>query len=261
VGPTVLEELGAEVFALGVDPDGRNINEGCGSLHPERTAAKVREVRADVGIALDGDADRAVLVNERGVVVDGDALLAVFARDMLARGTLAGGSVVGTVMSNLGLERALEASGLGLVRTQVGDRYVVEAMRNGGFNLGGEQSGHIVFLDHNTTGDGLITALQTLAVMCRSGQPLSEIDVGFERFPQVIVNVAVEQKKPIESLPGLMKVLHQVESDFDGKGRVVIRYSGTEPKARIMVEGEEEGQVSRVAQDLAGELRRALAEA
>ena len=261
VGPTVLEELGAEVFTLGVEPDGRNINDGCGSLYPERVAAKVREVRADVGIALDGDADRAILVNEQGEVVDGDALLAAFARDMQARGVLSGGSIVGTVMSNLGLERALDALGLGLVRTQVGDRYVVEAMRNGGYNLGGEPSGHIVFLDHNTTGDGLISALQVLAIMRRGKLPLSEIHKGFERFPQVLVNVAVARKKPIESLPGLMKALRQVEKDFDGRGRVLIRYSGTEPKARVMVEGEDERLVSRVAEDLAGELRRALAEA
>jgi phosphoglucosamine mutase len=261
VGPTVFEELGAEVFSLGVEPDGRNINDGCGSLFPERVAAKVREVRADVGIALDGDADRAILVNEQGEVVDGDALLAAFARDMLARGVLRGGSIVGTVMSNLGLERALDASGLGLVRTQVGDRYVVEAMRSGGYNLGGEPSGHIVFLDHNTTGDGLISALQILAIMRRNELPLSEIHKGFERFPQALVNVAVGQKKPIESLPGLMKALRQVEKDFDGRGRVLIRYSGTEPKARVMVEGEDERHVSRVAEDLAGELRRALAEA
>jgi phosphoglucosamine mutase len=261
VGPTVLGELGAEVFELGVDPDGRNINDGCGSLHPERTAAKVREVRADVGIALDGDADRAILVNEDGRVVDGDALLTIFARDLAARGVLRGGKVVGTVMSNLGLERALEAMGLGLLRTQVGDRYVVEAMRGGGYNLGGEPSGHIVFLDHNTTGDGLITALQTLAIMQRSGRPLSDLDQGFERFPQVIVNVPVAEKKPIDGLPGLVEALRRVEADFGGRGRVLIRYSGTEPKARIMVEGDDERHVSRVAEELAGELRRALTEA
>lgn len=258
VGPTVLRELGAEVFALGDEPDGRNINEGCGALFPERTAAKVREVRADVGIALDGDADRAVLVDEHGEILDGDALLALFARHMIERGRLAGGKVVGTVMSNLGLERVLESLGAGLLRTQVGDRYVVEAMRAGGYNLGGEQSGHLIFLDHNTTGDGLITALQALAIMQAHGRSLSELNEPFERFPQVLVNLAVAEKKPIESLPEVMQALREVEREFDGRGRVLIRYSGTEPKARIMVEGEDERRVTRIAEDLAGVLRRAL---
>jgi phosphoglucosamine mutase len=261
VGPTVLRELGAEVFALGVKPDGRNINEGCGSLHPERTAEKVREVRADVGIALDGDADRAILVDERGEVVDGDSLLAIFARDLQGRGALAGGKVVGTVMCNLGLEKALEAMGAGLLRTQVGDRYVVEAMRSGGYNLGGEPSGHIIFLDHNTTGDGLISALQTLAIMRRQDKPLSELHEGFERYPQVLLNVEVVKKRPIESLPSVVEAVRRVEAEFAGRGRVLIRYSGTEPKARVMVEGEDEGHVNRVAADLAGELKTALARA
>jgi phosphoglucosamine mutase len=258
VGPTVLGELGAEVFAIGVEPDGRNINAGVGSLHPERTAAKVREHRADVGVALDGDADRAVLVDEQGNVLDGDELLALFARDFIERGVLKGGKVVGTVMSNLGLERALEAMGAGLLRTQVGDRYVVEAMRRGGYNLGGEQSGHIVLLDYNTTGDGLITALQTLAIMRRKGRRLSELVEGFERFPQVLVNVQVAEKKPIDALPSLQQAIARAEKEFAGRGRVLIRYSGTEPKARVMVEGEDERRVARVAEDLAGELRRAL---
>jgi phosphoglucosamine mutase len=261
VGPTVLAELGAEVFALGVDPDGRNINDGCGSLYPERTAAKVREVRADVGIALDGDADRAVLVCEQGNILDGDELLALFARDLMERGLLRGGKVVGTVMSNLGLEKALEAMGAGLLRTQVGDRYVVETMRSGGYNLGGEQSGHIVFLDHNTTGDGLITALQALAAMRRRGKSLSELNEGFERFPQVLLNLQVAEKRPIEELPSVVEAVGRVEEAFDGRGRVLIRYSGTEPKARIMVEGEDERRVARFAEEIAGELRRALAEA
>ena len=258
VGPTVLEELGAEVFTVGVEPNGRNINDGCGSLYPEKTAAKVRELRADVGIALDGDADRAVLVSERGEVVDGDALLALFGRDLSERGALRGGNVVATVMSNLGLERALEKIGVGLVRTQVGDRYVVEAMRSGDCNLGGEQSGHMIFLDHNTTGDGLITALQALAIMRRTERGLSELVAGFERLPQVLVNVTVTEKKPIESLPELGKALRRVEAEFNGRGRVLIRYSGTEPKARVMVEGDDEQRVNELAHDLADELRRAV---
>jgi phosphoglucosamine mutase len=259
VGPTVLAELGAEVFAIGVEPNGRNINDGCGSLHPERTAAKVREVRADVGIALDGDADRAVLVCEQGRVLDGDELLALFARDFIDRGVLRGGSVVGTVMSNLGLEKALESLGCGLVRTQVGDRYVVEAMLAGGYNLGGEQSGHLVFLDHNTTGDGLITALQTLALMRRTGKRLSELNESFERFPQVLVNVEVAEKLPIEALPSVAETVRCAEEEFAGRGRILIRYSGTEPKARIMVEGEDERRVAELARELADALRRALA--
>jgi phosphoglucosamine mutase len=258
VGPTVLAELGAEVFSLGVDPDGRNINEGCGSLYPDRTAAKVREVRADVGIALDGDADRAVLVDEHGEILDGDAVLALFARDLIERKALAGGKVVGTVMSNLGLEKALEKMGAGLLRTQVGDRYVVEAMRAGGYNLGGEQSGHIVFLDHNTTGDGLVTALQALAIMRRKGRYLSELNEPFERFPQVLLNVGVSEKKPIEALPSVMAAVQRAEREFDGRGRVLIRYSGTELKARIMVEGDDERRVASLADELAGELKRAL---
>ncbi len=258
VGPTVLQELGAEVVALGVNPDGRNINAGVGSLYPERTAAKVREVRADLGIALDGDADRAVLVSEDGTVLDGDDLLALFARDLSERGALKGGRVVGTVMSNLGLEKALAEMGTELIRTQVGDRYVVEAMRQGGLNLGGEQSGHIIFLDYNTTGDGLITALQTLAIMRRTGKRLSELLEGFERLPQVLINVPVTKKTPIEELPTLVAAIRKAEEDFAGNGRVLIRYSGTESKARVMVEGNDAATVSRVAEALADELRRAL---
>ncbi len=258
VGPTVLSELGAEVFAIGVEPNGRNINDGYGALYPQRVAAKVRELRADFGVALDGDADRAVLVDETGRITDGDELLALFARDLLERDELRGGKVVATVMSNLGLEKALERLGAGLLRTQVGDRYVVEAMCAGGYNLGGEQSGHLIFLDHNTTGDGLISALQALRIMRRKEQSLSALTAGFERFPQVLVNVKVAEKRPIESLPSLVEAVRRVESELAGRGRVLIRYSGTEPKARVMVEGEDEGRVSQYAHDLADELSRTL---
>jgi phosphoglucosamine mutase len=258
VGPTVLEELGAEVFRIGVSPNGRNINEGCGSLYPEKVADKVNEVRADVGIALDGDADRVVLIDEKGEILDGDQVLAICAADMVERDVLRGGQVVATVMSNLGLEKALQELGVGLFRTQVGDRYVVDAMREGGFNLGGEQSGHIVFLDHNTSGDGLITALQVLAVMRRKGRTLSELTTDFFRYPQVLVNVPVAEKKPIEDLPEFLRMVEKVESGLNGRGRVLIRYSGTEPLARIMVEGDDEKQIREYAHDLAEELRRAL---
>lgn len=258
VGPTVLEELGAEVFKLGVEPNGRNINDGCGSVHPERMVSRVREARADVGIALDGDGDRALLACEKGTLIDGDAVLALCARDLVSQGRLRGGGVVATVMSNFGLEKAVEALGLRLLRTQVGDRYVVEEMRNGGYNLGGEQSGHVVFLDHNTTGDGLISALQVLAILRRSERPLSELVADFEHFPQVLVNVRVAEKRPLESLPAVQEAVGKIEKELDGRGRVLIRYSGTEPKARIMVEGEDEDRVRRYADELAEVLRRTL---
>jgi len=258
VGPTVLEELGAEVFSMGVEPNGRNINDGCGSLYPERVAQKVLELRADIGVALDGDADRVVMVDEKGNITDGDQLLAISASDMVERGALNGGTVVATVMSNLGLEKSLDSIGVDLIRTQVGDRYVVEAMRNGGFNLGGEQSGHVIFLDHNTSGDGLITALQVLAIMRRKDRALSELTSGFVRFPQVLVNVNVADKRPIESLPEFSEEVRRIEKELNGRGRVLIRYSGTEPKARIMVEGEDEAQVNAFANELALGLKRAL---
>ena len=260
VGPTVLRELGAEVFTLGVSPNGRNINEDCGSLHPQNTVARVREVRADVGIAVDGDADRVMIVDERGEVLDGDVVIALCARHLIDRGALKGGGVVTTVMSNLGLEEELAEKGVRLIRTQVGDRYVVEAMREGGYNLGGEQSGHVIFLDHTTTGDGLMTALQVLAIMAREGVPLSLLAAGFNRYPQAMVNVGVSQKRPLEELPTLQAAIEDVEAKLDGKGRVLIRYSGTELKARVMVEGRDGAEVHQFAAELASVLKRALAE-
>ena len=218
----------------------------------------MRELRADIGIAVDGDADRVVLVDERGQVVDGDALLALFARDFFERGKLRGNAVVATVMSNLGLEKAVEKHGLQLVRTQVGDRYVVEAMRQGGYNIGGEQSGHMIFLDHNTTGDGLLTALQALAVMTKQEKPLSELVGEFEAFPQVLVNVRVAEKTPIDQIPALRERIAAVEEEMGGAGRVLIRYSGTEKKARVMVEGEDQAKVQAYADELADALRRAV---
>ena len=215
VGPTILEELGAEVFAVGVSPNGRNINDGVGSVHPDTIARKVRELRADVGISLDGDADRCQMVDERGELLDGDVVLALAAKDLVRRDALRGGAVVATIMSNLGLEIALEEVGLRLVRTAVGDRYVVEAMRTGGYNLGGEQSGHLVFLDHNTTGDGLLTALQMMAVMQRSGRHLSHLARDFVRFPQVLVNVRVNERRPLESLD-------TVQRDRQGDGLIEV---------------------------------------
>jgi len=258
-GPTVLRELGAEVFEIGCEPNGRNINEECGSLYPERAAAKVKELRADVGIALDGDADRVIVIDEQGEIFDGDMLMWLCARDMKARGTLANDTVVATVMSNLGLELALESIGVSLHRAQVGDRYVVEAMREAGHNLGGEQSGHILFLDDSTTGDGMMSALQVLALMARSGQRLSELNEGFERLPQVLVNIGVAEKRPLEELPSLQDALADVEDELGDAGRVLIRYSGTELKARVMVEGRDESRVHEIANHLAGKLKQALA--
>ena len=258
VGPTVLDELGAEVFAQGVEPNGRNINAGVGSLYPDNLAARVRELRADVGIALDGDADRCLLVDERGEILDGDVLMALCARDLVERKLLKGGGLVATVMSNLGLEKVVEELGIDLIRTQVGDRYVVEAMRAGGYNLGGEQSGHVIFLDETTTGDGLMSALQVLGLMARTGQRLSELASTFERFPQVMINVTVDERRPIDSLPTMQQAIRDVESALAGRGRVLIRYSGTEPKARVMVEGDDEAQVNEFARQLADELRRAV---
>ncbi len=259
VGPVVLWELGAEVHSMGIEPNGRNINDGCGSLYPEALAERVTETGSDIGIALDGDADRVVLVDERGRVLDGDMLLALCARDMNSRGLLRGGGVVATVMSNLGLEKKLEEQGMHLLRTQVGDRYVVEAMRERGYNLGGEQSGHLIFLDQSSTGDGLKSALQVLSVMARTGEPLSELTSDFQRFPQALLGIHVAQKKPIESLPSVQRAIQDVEAELGDRGRVLIRYSGTESLARIMVEGENEENVQSIAQHLADELARALA--
>jgi phosphoglucosamine mutase len=256
--PEVLWELGAEVVPLAVAPDGFNINRECGSTDPAAAAEAVRRVGADLGISLDGDADRVMIIDETGAVADGDQFMALVAERWAAEDRLAKGTLVATVMSNLGLERHLQAQGLRLLRTAVGDRYVVEAMREGGYNLGGEQSGHLVFLDLNKTGDGLITALQALALMRRKERRLSDLVERFQRYPQVLVNVAVKERRPIESIPSLCEAMRRVEKEFNGSGRVLIRYSGTEPKVRVMVEGEDERRVDELAHDLADELRRAL---
>lgn len=236
VAPTVLRELGAEVIAIGCEPNGVNINDNCGAMHPERIVEAVREHGADLGLALDGDADRAVMCDENGESVDGDSIMCMCARDMAQRGDLRGGAVVATVMSNLGLERSLEEVGIGLVRTPVGDRYVVEAMRAGGYNLGGEQSGHTVFIDHASTGDGLVAGLQVLTIMRRTGSPLSKLASVMTRFPQVTRSLRVAKKTPFDRLPGLSRTIREVESELGDSGRVLVRYSGTEAKLRVMVE-------------------------
>jgi phosphoglucosamine mutase len=247
VAPMVLRELGATVVPIGVQPDGVNINDGCGAVHPEAMCRAVVEHGADLGIALDGDADRVVFSDARGQLIDGDAILAICALDLHARGALRGGSVVATVMSNMGLERCLAGAGVKVVRTPVGDRYVVEAMVQGTYNLGGEQSGHVVFLDHGTTGDGLVAALQVLAIMQRGGRPLAELAAVMHRYPQLLRAIPVATKVPLERLPQLGAVVRGVEQELGGDGRVVVRYSGTEAKLRVMLEGPDMARLEEFA--------------
>lgn len=256
VAPAVLRELGAEVFTIGTEPNGFNINEKCGSLHPERVVSRVLETRADVGITLDGDADRVILTDENGSVIDGDRIIALCAINLKKQGLLQNDTIVTTVMSNIGLEVAMRKNGINLIRSSVGDRYVVEAMRDLPCNLGGEQSGHLIFLDHTTTGDGMLAALQVLAVMQRSGRPLSEITQVMDEYPQVLVNVDVREKPPLESLESFQSELSSVRDTLGDDGRVVVRYSGTEPKARVMVEGPTEDSIYTHAHRLAESLKR-----
>jgi phosphoglucosamine mutase len=250
VAPEVLSELGASVVPLAVDPDGENINRDCGALHPEVLARTVVESRCHLGIALDGDADRAILVDETGSVVDGDEVLTMAAAEMLKQGTLAKKTVVATVMSNLGLDLAIEALGGRTVRTAVGDRYVVEEMLRGRYNLGGEQSGHVLFLDQTTTGDGLITALFVLALVVERGRTLSELRRVMQRTPQVLLNVRVSEKREIAELPLVRQAIRAAESALERRGRVLVRYSGTETLARVMIEGENTDQIRRLAEDI-----------
>jgi phosphoglucosamine mutase len=251
VAPLALEELGAEVFRLGTDPDGLNINLRCGSLHPEAMRDKVRELRADMGIALDGDADRLVVADEKGRILDGDQLMALCAEDLMSQGLLSGNMLVSTVMSNMALEVFMEERGGTLLRTAVGDRYVVEAMREHDASLGGEQSGHLVFRRYSTTGDGLLAALQILRIMRERDRPLSELADHLVLFPQVLLNVNVGRKLPFESCEALARARREAEAGLGKRGRVLLRYSGTENVCRIMVEGEDEGRVRSMAQDLA----------
>lgn len=254
VAPAALWELGAEVISIGVDPNGFNINKDCGSTAPAALCRKVREVRADIGIALDGDADRVLITDEKGHVVDGDQLMAVIAQSWQQRGRLAGGGVVATVMSNLGLERYLEGIGLSLVRTPVGDRYVVEHMRKHGFNVGGEQSGHIVLSDYATTGDGLVTALQILGVVATSGKPVSEVCKQFEPLPQILKNVRFKKGAPLDDQK-VIKVIDEGKTRLGRAGRLVIRPSGTEPVIRVMAEGDDEKLVGKVVSDIVDALK------
>jgi len=259
VAPTALYELGAEVIPIGVEPNGFNINEACGSTHPGPLINAVREYRADVGIALDGDADRLMLVDEKGNVVDGDQIMAIIAGSYADEGRLTGGGVVATVMSNLGLERFMTARGLKLERTGVGDRYVMERMREGGFNVGGEQSGHLILRDFATTGDGLLAALQVLAVMVQNQQPMSALARQFEPAPQKLENVRFAKgAKPLESRL-VKEAIAQAEAQLNGSGRVLVRKSGTEPLIRVMAEGDDEALVDTAIRDIVDAVKAATA--
>ncbi len=250
VAPEVLYELGAEVIAIDDRPDGTNINSRCGATHPRNVAKAVLEHNADVGIALDGDADRVILADENGGIVDGDAILAILARDKMQRQELSKGTVVATVMSNLGLERALATFGVALERTAVGDRHVVERMRSGGFDLGGEQSGHIILLDHATTGDGMVTALSVVRIMKQQGIKLSRLASVMQRVPQVLKNVMVRDKPPLDGIPSVAKRIAQINDQLSGSGRLLVRYSGTENKCRVMIEGDHAARIDELADDL-----------
>ena len=249
VAPEVLWELGAEVIPVGVDPDGYNINRDCGSTYPETVAEAVVAHGADIGIALDGDADRLQVVDETGALVDGDQLMALIATKWAADGRLQGGGLIATVMSNLGLEQYLDGQGLTLTRTQVGDRYVVEHMYKHGFNMGGEQSGHIVLADYGSTGDGLVAALQVLAVVVEKGQPTSQSCRPFEPLPQLLRNVSFNGGQPLED-EAVIKIIAEGEQRLKGRGRLLIRKSGTEPLIRVMAEGDDESLIGAVVGDI-----------
>lgn len=251
VAPLVFQELDASVYLIGNKPNGLNINLGCGSLHPENVQKAVIERHADIGIALDGDADRVIMVDENAQIVDGDTILAICAADMKKRGVLANNQVVGTVMSNLGFIKAMEAMGITVHQAAVGDRYVIQSMLQNGANLGGEQSGHLIFLDHNTTGDGLVAALQVLRIMIETGSRLSDLCNLYHKYPQACLNVKATNKPPLETLQSLQDVIKEVKNHLGDSGRVLVRYSGTEDICRVMVEGPKQKLVNQYASDIA----------
>ena len=256
--PCVLRELGADVAVAHNQPNGMNINDGCGSTHPEEIQRVVKLSRADVGVTHDGDADRVLLCDENGEVVDGDEILAIAAVDLLRAGQLRDKTAVATVMSNLGLDETLTAHGGKVVRTKVGDRYVIEEMMQGKLNLGGEQSGHIIFRDFTTTGDGIISALQILRIMHQSGQPLSKLKTCLKKYPQTQRNLVVREKRPLTELPAVMKLVSEAEKELSGKGRVLLRYSGTEPKIRLLIEGREFDKIEKQANRIADAIQSAI---
>jgi phosphoglucosamine mutase len=257
--PMVLRELGADVISFGAQPNGTNINQECGSMHPELIATKVREYRADIGIAHDGDADRVILCDENGALIDGDDILAIAGLQMLAEGTLARKTVVATVMSNAGLDAAIIAAGGRVMRTQVGDKHVIDLMLAEGYTLGGEQSGHLIFREHSTTGDGLVAALQILSAMKTRDLQLSVIAKCWHRFPQVVTNVRVRSKPALDQLEEVLELVAQAEAEVNPKGgRVLLRYSGTEPKARLLIEGPDDTILNRWSERICGSIRRQI---
>jgi phosphoglucosamine mutase len=258
VAPAVFEELGARVIVMGDAPDGENINAGCGSLHPELVSTAVKKSGADIGIALDGDADRVIVVDEGGNEVNGDKIMAICAREKMEARALKDGVLVATVMSNMGLEVFMKEIGGSLVRTQVGDRYVVEKMVKGGYNLGGERSGHLIFLDYNTTGDGILSALKVLSVMVRKQKRLSELSGIMTEFPQVLKNVRVKKRTDLNKSPKVKKAIDDAEGRLKDTGRVLVRFSGTEPLVRVMVEGEDEKLITGLASEIVDTIEREL---
>ena len=255
--PLVFSELGAKTHTIGVRPNGKNINHKVGALHPENCAKEVRRRNADLGIALDGDADRVIMIDEKGNQIDGDVIMALCATRMLRDKRLRRRTLVATVMSNLGLERAIENDNGKLVRCNVGDRYVVETMRERGFNFGGEQSGHLIFLDHATTGDGLVAAMQVLAILRREERPLSELATEvMQRVPQVLVNITLPGKRPLEELPKTTRAIASAQKALGKNGRVLVRWSGTEPKLRVMIEGPKQDRIQAMANDIAAEAKK-----
>lgn len=258
VAPAVFEELGAEVIAWNIEPNGENINWQCGSLYPKLIMQKVKDCGADIGISLDGDADRAIFSDELGNLVDGDRIMAICANSLHQSKRLRRNTLVATVMSNLGLDLAMKERGIKVLHTQVGDRYVVEEMARGGYNLGGEQSGHLIFLDYNTTGDGVLSALQVLAVMKRENKRLSELAKIMTPFPQVLLNVPVRQKKDPQRIPEIASLLKKIEAKLADRGRILVRSSGTESLIRVMVEGENEKEISAFAEQIAECIRKKM---
>jgi phosphoglucosamine mutase len=258
VAPAVFEELGARVIVIGDEPNGENINAGCGSLYPELVSKTVKENDADIGIALDGDADRVIVVDEKGREVNGDKIMAICAREMKEKGELKKNTLVATVMSNMGLERFMEGIGGTLIRTPVGDRYVVEEMVRRRYNLGGERSGHLIFLDYNTTGDGVLSALKLLEVMVTRGEKLSALSEIMTEYPQVLKNIPVKKKVIIDEVPSVKKAISSAEDRLGTAGRVFVRFSGTEPKIRVMVEGEDEDLISQLASDISECIKKEL---
>src|SRR5688572_12529106 len=257
--PCVLRELGADAIVFGNQPDGKNINKECGSMHPQHLCARVREFRADVGIAHDGDADRVLMCDERGELIDGDDIMAIAAMDLLAQGALAEKTLVSTVMSNAGLDAAITAAGGKVLRTEVGDKNVIDEMLRGGFNYGGEQSGHLIFRDHSTTGDGLVAALQMLRIMRATGKPLSQLAKCWTRFPQLVTNIKVREKKPFDQLDGVNALVAEAEAEAKALGgRLLLRYSGTEPKARLLMEGRDKLVLEKWSQKIAEAIKRQI---